>query len=832
MPQRTDTEKSVKDQIRILSDVLDLETKYGFNNSAVIGGGLDQLWQRLSQIAPNIRNLPPMNGRLYSVLTIQERRAWIETVRRRLSNNTSDSKPQPSNSSQANTTKTPTQPTQHAPITNEITLDSPVDSLRFIHYRSREQLKNLDIITLRDALWHFPLRHIDQTKRTNIIELELGIDATVAGHVVQAEKILFGVRNRAARIRLRDQTGYMNITWFNMPYMAERWKIGDQIILSGKVGEFRGTPTMENPEYEDITRGGRENKRKLIHAGAVVPIYPLREGLSQRTIRTALKQALDHGMKLIHDHLPEQIRSHYQLMTLSDAIQHMHYPANQKDYKSAINRLAFDECFFNQILALRRRAAWKKHGLGIKIKPDANTVDRFLDSLDFQFTQDQINALRTILDDIGSGTPMARLLQGEVGSGKTVVAIAAMLSLSVTNGKQAALMAPTEVLAEQHFLNLTKQIKCEPMFGTRAPIYESAIFDSTTHQRKLRVGLLTGSLRRKEKENIRYLCRSGEIDLIVGTHALLQEQVDFSQLALVIVDEQQRFGTEQRAILTNRRPRPHLLAMSATPIPRTLHMTMYGDMDISTLKTLPQKRKKTDTRWANTPLEQEEAFTELRQQIAEGRQAFIVCPLIDPSENVPGASAVAEYNSLTKGKLAGIKTALLHGRMTLPEKQDVMDKFRAGNIDVLIATPVIEVGVDIPNATVMIIMTAEQFGLSQLHQIRGRVGRGEHPGLCILVSSTESQTGTERIKSLVDTNDGFKLAAKDLKMRGPGRNLQEAQSGWSGWQFAHFDDLNLLRNARAAAEQLLKQDPNLNNHLALRKEIIRSIGKTSPSNFA
>ncbi len=827
MARRASVDKSANEQAQILLSVLRLEADYGFNNSAVTGGGLDMMWANLHRIAPAVREIAPMRGRRYSMLTIEERRSWVNAARNALSGDDSSSlEPASTRSAQIEPKRKPTKQ-----LEDEITLDSPIDALRSIHYRSRESLKNLDIATIRDALWHFPLRHIDYTRRTPISHLAYGAEATVVADVHHSERARFGGRQRAARVRVKDETGIMSITWFNMPYMAERWNIGDRIVVSGKVDEYRGRPTMENPEYDDLVRKGKEVSNAPIHAGAIIPVYPSTEGANQRSVRSAIKQALDKGLPLIDDPVPEAVRNLNSLMPLRTAVEKLHYPRPLEQSHIAKRRLAFDEFLYNQIAALRRRAAWKKSTAAPDISPDFETVDAYLNSLEFDLTNDQSEALRTILDDVGSGEPMARLLQGEVGSGKTVIAIAAMLSVSGKSGGQAALMTPTEVLAEQHFLNALEQLRCQPLFGAIGPIYESGLVRNEAESRKLRVGLLVGSLKQSDKEAVQAMCASGEVDLVIGTHALLQERVDFKNLALAVVDEQQRFGTEQRAILTNRTPRPHLLAMSATPIPRTLHMTLYGELDLAILRELPHGRKDIETRWVRTAFEEADAFSEIRDQVAMGRQAFVVCPLIGPSDHVPGASAIVEFERLSRGELGDLKLGMLHGRMSLAEKQSVMNDFRSGRIDVLVATPVIEVGVDIPNATVMLIMTAEQFGLSQLHQIRGRVGRGEHPGLCVLVSDSDSEAAIERLQSLVDSADGFGLAAKDLSMRGPGRNLEQAQSGWGGWRFAHFDDLKLLRQARSVAEQLLREDPNLQHHPLLRQEVIRSVGR-APSAFA
>ena len=462
----------------------------------------------------------------------------------------------------------------------------------------------------------------------------------------------------------------------------------------------------------------------------------------------------------------------------------------------------------------------------MQLIPDRGPVDEFVSSLGFELTSDQRESVETILSDIGSGYPMARLLQGEVGSGKTVVAIAAMLSASGANGMQSAMMAPTEVLAEQHFIGMLEQLGCQHALSVHGPVYESSLHRVERRNRNLRVGLLTGSLTPRERRTIHAVCADGEVDLVVGTHALLSEGVDFDNLAMVVVDEQQRFGTEQRAVLTSRSPRPHMLAMSATPIPRTLHMTMYGEMELSTLRAMPHGRKDIETRWAQRPFEVAEAYTTIRSEVSAGRQAFVVCPLIDPSENVGGTSAVEEHERLRRDEFPDLNVGLLHGRMSLAEKQTVMESFREREIDVLVATPVIEVGVDIPNATVMMIMTAEHFGMSQLHQIRGRVGRGEHKSVCFLVSDAETEIAQARLQAVVENLDGFELAQKDLEIRGPGRNLAEVQSGWSGWRFARFDDLELLGKARSVAEQILKEDFDLREpkHRVLRREAVRIIG--------
>ena len=826
------TDPIVERQTRTLLNVLKLEAKYGFNNSSVLGGGLDVMWPNLDRIGGQIRSLPPMNGRRYSSMTQREREVWSDAAIRRLGGGSVEQRPAPVDRRR----QAPARPAKKSVengrprqiVRRELDLRSPVASLSFLHPATKKAFEALGLRTLRDVLWHFPLRLIDYTQRSNIVDLKPGEEATVEGDVVSSEVSRFAGRGGLARVRIRDGTGFLRVTWFNMPYMATRWQAGDRIVVSGKVGDYRGRPTMENPEYDDVTRGGKNNQRGFIHAGALVPVYPLSAGLNQRTVRNGVMQCLDNGLRFVEETLSETVRREHDLMGHSDAIEAMHRPLAQRQQWRAIRRLAFDEFVYNQIAAIRRRTRWRNQVTAVRLEPDRRLVENFASSLGFDLTVDQSESLETILADMGSEFPMARLLQGEVGSGKTVVAIAGMLSASGANGKQSAMMAPTEVLAEQHFLSMLEQLECREGLSGYGPVYESPLYRVESRGRNLRVGLLTGSLTQREKRTMHSMCSEGEVDLVVGTHALLQEGVDFEALALVVVDEQQRFGTEQRAVLTNRSPRPHMLAMSATPIPRTLHMTMYGEMELSTLRAMPQGRNPIETRWSQTPFEVAEAYGTVRSEIRQGRQAFVVCPLIDPSENVAGASAIVEHERLSKDVFPELSVGLLHGRMNLAEKQSIMEAFRSHKIDVLVATPVIEVGIDVPNATVMIIMTADHFGLSQLHQIRGRVGRGRYLGVCILVSDAETEIAKARLQVVVENQDGFDLARKDLELRGPGRNLAEVQSGWSGWRFARFDDLELLGKARSTAEKLLADDFDLRKpeNLPLKREALRIVGRT------
>ena len=818
----------MREQMSLLNGILAREADRGYDNGTVIGG-LDRLWQSLTDIDEPVRKLRPMAGQRYANLLPRERRAWHSAVEKWTATRQTNRAKQ--DRSTANGTRNPTRANANSANSRAERLpkgsgiDTRIEDLAGLHHSSRTALENLGIKTVRDALQHYPLRHIDYSVRTPISQLMPGTDATVIGDVVESRRNIH-MRPHSATVRIRDDSGMLRVSWFNMPFMADRWKVGDRVVLSGQVGEFRGRATMSNPEYDDITMSGKEVGRKPIHAGALVPVYPLTEGVNQRAVRNGIFKVLELAIPSVRDALPEHIRLDHELLSAPDAIRSVHMPRDNHELARGIRRMAFDECLYNQIAALRRRAKWRKDAAGTGIKPNREAAEAYIDSLPFNLTNDQRTALNAILRDISDGEPMARLMQGEVGSGKTVVAIAAILAAVVgTSPNQAALMAPTEVLAEQHFINLIHGLGRTPLFGSRGPVYESDRISvgNSDARRPLRTGLLTGSLSERAKSAVQHEIRNGNVEIVVGTHALLQESVDFRRLALVVVDEQQRFGTEQRAILTRRVPRPHLIAMSATPIPRTLHMAMYGDMDVSELTTLPHGRNTIATHSVQTPMDEAAAFAHLRQEVRDGRQAFVVCPLIDPSESLNSASATTTFARLKADELAEFNVDLLHGRMTISEKQDAMERFRLGESQVLVSTTVIEVGVDVPNATVMMVMSADRFGMSQLHQLRGRVGRGEHPGTCYLLTDGQSEHANERIAALVNSSDGFALATKDLQMRGPGRNLASQQSGWTGWKFAKFTDLELIREARHAAEDILRQDPTLNS--AKYRDLRRSIAR-------
>jgi ATP-dependent DNA helicase RecG len=773
-------------------------------------GGLDRFIEQAARSLPWIRDIEPLNGSSYAALQPGQRHRWASAVMGRIG--VSGAQGGGSSPTSPAIPAVSAKPVKRAPARRttrraRYELDTPLAELKFIHHATRGKLSRLDVTTLRDMLWLFPNRHVDYSKVTRIGEVEYGESMTVAGRVVRTEKVRIGPPPGAAKILINDGTGLVEATFFRQAYLADRFRRGNVVAFSGEIGAFRGRAQMQNPEYDELpadsATGSADGELQLTHAGNLLPVYPSTEGLVQRSIRTATRKSLDTGLPLLSEFLQDDLRLRHSFPGLREAVESMHYPDSAEERGEARRRLAFDELFMYQLAALKKKSEWRNRRDGIVISSERGrpVVEAFLASLDFELTPDQQKSLEVFLEDMASGVPMGRLLQGEVGSGKTVVALSALLATN-TAGYQGALMAPTEVLAEQHFLSISNQLMGEPLPGEpRDAVRHASLPGGGNH--RITMVLLIGSLQRTIKSRIQQMIADGEADLIIGTHALLQDQVSIPRLGLAVVDEQHRFGVEQRSALTQREPRPHLIAMSATPIPRTLALTVYGDLDVTTLKILPMGRKPITTTLASGKNAEIQSYELIRQQVEMGRQAFVVCPLIEPSESIEAVAAVPEFERLSAGVFKDLRVGLLHGRMSLPEKQDVMDRVRNRQIDVLVATPVIEVGVDIPNATVMMIMSANRFGLAQLHQLRGRVGRGEDESHCILVATTRGETAGERISAVVENSDGFKLAEEDLRIRGPGDYLGTRQSGWDELRVATIDDVDLLQLARREASELM-----------------------------
>jgi ATP-dependent DNA helicase RecG len=530
-----------------------------------------------------------------------------------------------------------------------------------------------------------------------------------------------------------------------------------------------------------------------------------------------IKGVLDSCLPALPDFLPEEVLERAGLLSLPEAIGQAHYPDSEWSKNQARKRLAFDELFLIQLGVLSKRRDWRQEENGYVLRADDDAIEPFLSSLPFALTDAQRRALRETQGDLTSSRPMSRLLQGDVGSGKTVIATAAML-IAVASGCQAALMAPTEILAEQHFGTLCRLFQGEQDTYANGSVKTFQLAPS----RLVTVALLHGGLRNSVKRDVQDRISANEVDIVIGTHALLQKGVEFRRLGFCVVDEQHRFGVMQRSELRSKGASPHILVMSATPIPRSLALTMYGDLDISVIDEMPPGRTEIKTKWL-TPNQRQSAYDFVAKQIATGRQAFIICPLIEESEAIQTKAAVAEYERLCSSVFPGLRLGLLHGRMSSSDKEGVMEQFRCGDLDILVSTPVVEVGVDVPNATVMLIEGADRFGLAQLHQFRGRVGRGEHQSFCILLADTPSPEARQRLSLLECTRDGFALAEEDLRLRGPGEFFGTRQSGLPELRMARLSDVQLLELARNEAIRLFDNDPYLKRpeHRLLSEEVGR-----------
>jgi ATP-dependent DNA helicase RecG len=667
-------------------------------------------------------------------------------------------------------------------------LDSPVTALPGISDGYAKRLKRLGVITIRDLLYLFPRRYDDYRSLKTINQLQYGEEVTIMGAVWDTKARQTRGGSSLVTSIIADGTGTIQATWFNQPWLEKQMRPKRQIVLSGKVDEYLGRLTFQSPEWEPLDK-------ELVHTGRLVPVYPLTKGITSRWLRRLTKRTVDYWTKRLPDHLPAIVRQRANLMDLETAICQIHFPDNQQTLEQARRRLSFDEFFLIQMGVLRQRRAWRIQP-GRAVAVNQGLLESFVQSLPFELTKAQQRVLQEIVNDLRSTKPMNRLLQGDVGSGKTVVAVAAML-LTVASGSQAVIMAPTEILAEQHYKNVIQLLESISSMGQKDPSAPS-----------LRIRLLTGSLRPAEKEQIHREITAGEVDIVIGTHALIQEGVRFKDLALAVIDEQHRFGVTQRANLRQKGYNPHALVMSATPIPRTLALTVYGDLDISVIDELPPGRREIKTRWL-LPGERERAYSFVRSQIERGHQAFVICPLVEESEKIEAKAAVEEHRRLQEEIFPDLRLGLLHGRMKGEEKEAVMAQFHRGELDILVSTSVVEVGIDVPNATVMLVEGAERFGLAQLHQFRGRVGRSEYQSYCLLVADSPSFEGEQRLMAIESTQDGFALAEKDLELRGPGEFFGTRQSGLPDLKLAKLSDVRILEQARSEALALFRDDPDL-----------------------
>jgi len=702
-------------------------------------------------------------------------------------------------------------------------LSLPIDKLRNVGPRNISRLNRLGIKILKDLLWHFPVRYEDYTETVPIDKIKPGEKVNIQGEILKiSSRHLFPRRMTITNAIIGDPSGAIKVVWFNQPYIENQLTEGVFVSLAGKAqlnkhGLYLSSPTYEKISSQFSISEASDSIPNLKHTSGLVPVYPETEGITSKYLRFLIKPLIQDIE--LDDPLPSSILAKYNLPALSKALQNIHYPDELKKAETARERFAFEDLLLFQIKALleRKRVNQLK---SVSIQFDQALIQKFVAKLPFELTTDQKVALWEILKDLERNYPMNRLLEGDVGSGKTVVALTAAYQAAKA-GYQTVFMVPTEVLARQHHKTIT------------------SIVDDAS----LQTCILTGSESKLnnqniDKKSIKQKISSGEVNIIIGTQTVIQKSVSFNKLALVVIDEQHRFGIHQRALLAKQMDKelvPHLLSMTATPIPRTLALTIYGDLDISLIKEKPKNRQKIITRIV-TPKERVANYDFVRQEVGRGRQVFVVCPRIEVSDpkkeiktgdrqskmNVLWADVKAveeEYKKLSESIFQDLRVAMLHGKLKPKEKNEVMDKFKNGEYDIVVSTSVIEVGVDIPNATIMMIESAERFGLAQLHQFRGRVGRSEHQSHCLLLSSTSDKSINQRLKALVECDDGFELAEKDMKIRGPGEFFGVKQSGMPDLAMASLANIDLIKKARTEARLLLKEDPSLKNYSLLRERL-------------
>lgn len=703
----------------------------------------------------------------------------------------------------------PPSPVSPPPVT--LKLDDPVTLLKSISLRQGELLKKLQIVTIRDLLFYYPRDHIDYARQVNIQDLVAGETVTIVGKIKKCD-CFTSPKNKKLTIFsliIVDRTGEVKISrFFAGNYYSNRgWqeKMKRQfprnaiVVASGLVKENKYGVTLENPEFEVLdSQGGNINSLKI---GRLLPVYPLTEGIPADVIRHGIMEAMV-ALPQIKDPLPVTLKQQYGLMELQEAIARIHYPQDQDQLSHARRRLIFDEFFYLQLGFLQRRQEFKETRLALSFNPHGRLIEEFNKILPFDLTNAQKRVIEEIIEDLRSPSPMNRLVQGDVGSGKTIVAVFAILT-ALQSGYQATLMAPTEVLAEQHYRKIVTWF----------------------NQLHLPVELLTGSTRTAKRREIHAQLSSGELPLLIGTHALIQEPVKFRNLGLVVIDEQHRFGVQQRAKLLSKGRSPHVLSMTATPIPRTLALTLHGDLDVSQIDELPPGRQPIQTT-VLTGRQRLQAYELIKREVAQGRQAYVIFPLIEESEKLDVKAAIAEYEKFSEKIFPNFNVGLLHGRMSAAEKDQALKAFRDNQTQIIVSTTVIEVGVDVPNATVMLIENAERFGLSQLHQLRGRVGRGTHKSYCLLVTSSKTPDSIQRLNVLEQSQDGFFISEMDLRLRGPGEVLGSRQSGLPDFALASLvEDQEVLVLAREAAEKILLQDKYQQQGESLKDELKRRYQK-------
>jgi len=688
-------------------------------------------------------------------------------------------------------------------------LSTPIEKLFMVGPTYAKRLKKLEIKTAEDLIHHYPFRYDDYSIISKIALVQPCERVTIQGQILSMKIVYTKHGKKIQRARVADETGEIEAVWFNQPFLVKTIRQGNKINLSGKIDWFGHKLVLASPEHEILKlhatpsclpAGRHGTLHAPIHTGRLVPIYPERRGVSSKWLRSRIAPLLKKYKENFTEYLPERITNKYNLLGFSQAVQQIHFPENKTIAKKARQRLAFDELFLIQLASLKRKAEWKKEIVGNKLqilnfKPQ---IKKFIENLPFKLTKAQRKCIGEILTDLGTPYPMNRLLQGDVGSGKTVVAAAA-IHAAFLNDLQSLLIAPTEILAFQHYQTISELFK---------PF-------------KVKIALRTRTKKIIPLSHPPRATRHAP-DIIIGTHALLSEKLKFDRVGLVIVDEQHRFGVEQRAILRNKGINPHLLTMTATPIPRTIALTLYGELDLSFIDEMPKGRKVIKT-WAVPPEKRKAAYQWIKNHVKKDKeQAFIICPLIEESQVETMQSvkaATAEFKKLKEKIFPELRLGILHGRVKSKEKEKIINDFRQRKIDILVSTSIVEIGIDIPKATIMMIEAADRFGLAQLHQLRGRVGRSHLSSFCLLFTESVSEKVFKRLKAMEKTHIGAQLAELDLKLRGPGEIYGVRQHGFANLKIASMTDFELIERTRTAAEDFTKKNPSLQNFPLLQEKL-------------
>ncbi len=657
--------------------------------------------------------------------------------------------------------------------------------------KTLDKLRGMGIETLYDLIYYFPRAYEDRTNFKDIINLRQDEYAVVKGRIVGVENRKLGYRKNITKARVSDSTGFLEIVWFNMPHLKYSLKVGEEYIFIGNIKRGYNFQ-MVSPEYKRV-----EEEKEF--KGEILPIYGLTKSMKQSTLRKIIEGALNKYEGYFKENIPAEILKNYRIMERGRALREIHFPKSSKGAEGAKNRFAVEE------LLVLQMGIQEKRYLGdianreqYKLQDNKHLVKRFLEGLHFQLTGAQKRVVTEIYKDLNQGRITNRLIQGDVGSGKTMVAMIVLLYM-VENSYQGVMMAPTEILAVQHYLSIGR------------------IFE----RMGIRTTLLTGSVKGKAKEKLLEEIKDGQVDIVIGTHALIEDNVEFHKLGLIVIDEQHRFGVVQRKKLREKGVLANLLVMSATPIPRSLALSIYGDLDVSVIDELPPGRKPIKTKWIDNELDLEKAYTFIEKQLAKGRQAYFVAPLIEESEKMATKSATELHREIEE-RFSNYKVGILHGRMRNSEKDEIMGEFKENNIQIMVSTTVIEVGVNVPNATVMVISSAERFGLSALHQLRGRIGRGEHASYCFLLSNTENDTSKSRLRVMEETIDGFEIAEEDLRLRKSGEIFGTKQSGVSDLKFVDIvHDVKTIKMVRDLSRDYLKENLGRIENIYLKEDIKR-----------